>query len=287
MLPHCFSPMPLKIQPAQYLLPAIIFLCLYLGAQLLAQSVNLVQNHDFSGGTDSNGVPVGWRLSMSKATQGGAVVLPDQPQPGRFTLHLFKNSPEGSVNLTQTVRLKPNTEYEYYVRGRRQAAYRWHYFGVRCPDTSISLSGHLPHDDSAVAPLFFRSDTGKTLCYLTLALWGREENKDDTVGEMWIEEVVLREVTTPPARISGLGNYFFPSDELSATLWLQNYSGSAKIILQTANRQFAQLDCQVTPGNNPFILSLREVPAGPAELIVTAGEISLSQPIIIQEGVLP
>jgi hypothetical protein len=285
MLSNHFN--PLKAHPVQCLLQSIIFICLCLGIQLLAQSDNLVQNHDFSGGTDSNGVPVGWRLSVSKGIQGGAVVLPDQPQPGRFTLHLFKNSPAGSVNLVQTVRLKPNTEYEYYVRGRRQAAYRWHYFGVRCPDTSIHKAGHLPHDDAPVAPLYFRSDTEKTLCYLTLALWGREENKDDSIGEMWIEEVVLREVSTPKARISALGNYYFTNDELSATLWLQDYSGSAKISLQAANRQYAQLDCQVKPGNNPVILSLRKVPAGPAELIVTAGEISLSQPIIIQEGILP
>lgn len=266
---------------------SIIMFCFCFGAFLLAQTENLVQNHDFSGGVDSNGIPIGWRLNMAKDVRGGAVVLPNQPQPGRFTLHLFKSSPEGSVNLTQTVKLKPNTEYEYYVTGRRKAAYRWHYFGIRCPGTAISISGHLPHDNAPVPPVYFRSDTEKTLCYLTLALWGRQESKDDSVGEMWIEEVVLREIITPPARIFGLGNYFFPNDELSAVLWLQNYSGRAKISLRAGQREWTTKECRVEPGNNPFTLSLPQVPPGPAELIITAGDISLSQPIIIQEGVFP
>lgn len=265
----------------------IIVFCFGLGTLLTVQAENLVKNHNFSDGVDDQGVPLGWRLTLSNAAQGGAEVLPNQPQPGKFTLHLFKSSPEGTVNLTQTVRLKPNTEYEYYVRGRRNAAYRWHYFGIRCPGTTISQSGHLFQDDTPAPPVRFRSHLEKTLCYLTLALWSREESKQNSIGEMWVEEVVLREINTPDGKIVGLGNYFFPDDQIAAILWLQNFSGVAIVSLQSNQREWARQEWAVVPGNNPFTLPVRQVPAGLAELRLTAGNISLSQPIIIQEGIFP
>ncbi len=265
----------------------IIIICLCFGSFLSAQTANLLQNPDFSAGLNSDGVPIGWRLDLANAAQGSAEVLPDQPMPGKFTLHLRKTSPEGSVNLTQTVKLKANTEYEYYARGRRNAAYRWHYFGIRCPGTRISKSGHLPHADTPSVPVRFRSDTHNTLCYVTLALWGREENKNDSIGEFWIEEVVLREVETPPAKIISLGNYFFPSDKLTGSIWLQNYSGQISIILSADQRELARLEMPVAPGNNPFKLPFRHAPIGKAKLEIKANEISVSQSIVIQKGIFP
>lgn len=249
-----------------------------------AEMPNLLKNGSFEEGVNAKGIPVGWSVSMSDGVDGVVELSDEHVYHGKKSLHLNKKNTRGSVYVMQAVRLKPNTEYILEFKGFRSAGFRWHYVGCRQPDCKVRAEGKIPNNGGAVPPIRFRTDVKKTLCYVHCSLWGyTKENNKGTIGEMWIDEVSLRELPRIAGTLSGVASYYFATDSVKGAIHSADFKGEAVITVKAANGKTVSKTAALVPGDNPFEIAWKNLPEGEAVLSVEGGDIHLSENFMIQK----
>ncbi len=252
-----------------------------------AESPNLIRNGSFEEGLDAKGVPKHWRTEFNRGAEGKIELTEKNATSGKVAAHLVKSNTKGSVYLSQNVRLKPNTEYILELKGKRNAAHRWHYYGIRMPDTKVRAEGKIPTAGGVCPPLRFTSDSKRTLCYINLGLWGYNNNQKSTIGEMWVDEVSLRELPRITGRLENVPAVAFTTDTLKGVIFSTDYKGDAELKLAGKDGKIiAAQKLQLVPGKNSFRLTFSNAPAGPAKLEVVSADrtFKLEQKLTLQKG---
>jgi hypothetical protein len=265
---------------------AAIFGVLTAWAAENAEAPNLLKNGSFMQGLNEKGAPKFWRIEKSRGVE-GKVELLKKTENGEVTAHIVKSNTNGAIYLTQNVRLKNNTDYILEVKGRRKAAYRWHYYGVRMPDTKIRAAGKIPVKGGKCPPIKFTSDSKRTLCYVNIGLWGYNKGNKATIGEMWIDEVSLRELPRRSGYFKGLADTYFQNDTLRGTLFSTDFKGLATLIIKNSkDKIIARKDLKLVTGKNAFELKFANAPVGNARLIVQSkdGKFKIEYSFLVQKG---
>ena len=251
---------------------------------LLAGDGNLLLNGSFEEALNEQQLPPHWQLHLTKGALGAVSLSEDWCSDGQRSVHLQKFNDIGSVSLVQSLRLQPNTEYVLTLKGRRKAQTRWHYYSLRCPGTNIYFAGKIPLDQIECPPLRFISHSQKTLYYITLGLWGYEQPNPATVGELWVDEVSLRKVSSP-GKLYGISDYYFRSDGLYGSLFLPEQRGEMRLAIIAKDTVLAQKKQLFQAGNNPLQLDWQDLPAGEAIFQIEGqdGRETFSHKVIIME----
>ena len=263
------------------------FVCALLSAGALwsAEMPNLIKNGSFEEGLDAKGAPKHWIVTFSDGAKGGVKLVPDRATHGKNAALIEKTNTRGSVVLWQKLNLKPNTEYILEVKAHREIMPRWHYVMVRQPDTKVRADTKITAEGGPVPPVRFRTDVKKTLCYVNFGLWGyTKENNPGTMGKMWIDEVVLRELPRVAGSVRGVTHYYFTSDTLKGTLFSLAYAGKVTLRVKAADGRSVSKDIQVKPGENPFTFSWKDLAEGRAELSAAGGDIATCDVFMIQRS---
>lgn len=251
-----------------------------------AESPDLLRNGSFEEGLDEKGVPKYWKVEYLRGVEGKAELVPDHATHGKNALHLVKSNAQGAIILTQHVFLKPNTDYILELKGFRKAATRWHYYGYRMPGCKVRGEGRIPVKGGVCPALRFTSDSRRTRCEINISLWGYNDNRQATIGELWVDEVSLRELPRTAGRIEGIGQNAFADDTLRGSIFSADFKGPAVITLSDADRRVvATRNIELVPGNNSFAVSYRNASPGMAILAVKGGgTLELSHKLMIQKG---
>ena len=257
--------------------------CAVMGAVSAAEMPNLLENGSFEEGLDKTGAPKHWIIDRSDKVDGVVKLVPEHAAHGKVSVLLDKRNTRGALYLRQRLHLKPNTEYVLEMKGYRESGHRWHYVSVRQPDTNVRVSGKIPVGGGAITPIKFRTDVKKTLCYVYFGLWGyTRENNAGTIGKMWVDEVVLKELPRIAGSLKGIGRYYFFSDEIKGTLFSNSYTGNVTLKVAGAKGKTVSKVISVKPGENPFTVSWETFPEGEALLSANGGDISVSTSFMIQ-----
>ncbi len=240
------------------------FICLLIfNIALSAESPNLLLNGSFEEAMTGQQLPPHWQLHLSNGGQGAVSLSESWYGDGRLSVHLQKFNDVGSVSLVQTVRLQANAEYILTLKGRRNAHTRWHYYSVRFPGTDIHIGGKIPLDQIECPPIRFFSHSQKTVCYITLGLWGYGQPNPATIGELWADDIALRKISSPGI-LSGISDYYFSRDGLRGVLFLSEYQGEMRFCILAGDDILLQTRQQVAIGENSFAFSWDNLPAGAA-----------------------
>lgn len=247
-----------------------------------AEMPNLIKNGSFEEGLDKNGAPKHWIIDRSDKVDGVVKLVPEHATHGKVAVFLHKKNTRGSLYLRQKLHLKPNTDYILEVKGYRESGHRWHSVAMRQPDTRNIAHSKIPVDGGAITPIKFRTDVKKTLCYVYFGLWGyTKENNPGTIGKMWVDEVVLRELPRITGRLKGIAHYYYASDGIKGSLFSLDYTGKVTLKV-TAQGKSVSKEITVKPGENSFTISWKDFPVGHACLSAKGGNIDVEQKIMIQ-----
>ena len=258
-------------------------LLLLAGSLCGAEMPNLIKNGSFEEGLDAKGAPKHWIVKFYDGATGTVKLVPENATEGKNAAFMEKTNTRGSVVLWQILRLKPNTEYILEVKGRREIMPRWHYITVRQPDTKVYGATKLTAEGGPVPPVRFRTDVKKTLCYVNFGLWGRtSENNAGTIGKLWIDEVVLRELPQGSGKLRGIPRFCLASDTLQGILFSASFAGKVTLRVKAAGNRSASKVIEVKPGDNPFSISWKDFPEGQAELTAEGGNIKEGETFLIQ-----
>ena len=250
-----------------------------------AEMPNLLKNGSFEEGLDAKGAPKHWVIDRSDKVDGVVKLVPEHATHGKNAVFLDKRNTRGSLYLRQMLRLKPNTDYVLELKGYRESGHRWHYVAIRQPDTRNIVHGKIPVGGGAITPLKFRTDVKKTLTYVYFGLWGyTRENNQGTIGKMWVDEVVLRELPRIAGAFKGVSLYYFSSDGIKGRLFSSSYKGKVTLSVTAPGNKKVEKTIEVLPGENPFTIDWRNFPAGEALLAAAGGDIKLEQKIMIQKN---
>ena len=261
-----------------------LFTFSFLTAALFAAEMpNLIKNGSFEEGVDAQGVPKHWIIDRSDKVEGVVKLVPEHKTHGKVAVFLHKKNTRGALYLRQMLRLKPNTEYILELKGYRESGHRWHYVSVRQPDTKVRVASKIPVGGGEIPPIRFRTHVTKTLTYVYFGLWGyTKENNPGTIGKMWVDEVVLRELPRIAGAFKGIGHYYFASDSLKCSLFSNTYKGKVTLILTAANGKKVSKVYEVVPGENPLSFSWKDFPVGEAVLSAKGGDIDISTRFMLQ-----
>jgi hypothetical protein len=132
-------------------------------------------------------------------------------------------------------------------------------------------------DGGPITPIKFRTDVKKTLCYVYFGLWGyTKENNAGTIGKMWVDEVVLKELPRIAGSLKGIGRYYFFNDEIKGTLFSNSYDGKVTLKVSAQKGKSVTKVISVKPGENSFTISWEAFPEGKAVLSAVGGDISVN-----------
>jgi len=253
------------------------------GALAGAEMPNLIKNSSFEEGLDAKGVPKHWIVNFYDGAQGAVKLVPENAAEGKSAAFMEKTNTRGSVVLWQKLHLKPNTEYILEVKGRREIMPRWHYITVRQPDSKVRASTKFTAEGGSVPPIRFRTDVKKTLCYVSFGLWGyTRENNAGTIGKLWIDEVVLRELPQAAGKLRGIPRFTLASDTLQGILFSASFAGKVTLRVKAASNRSVSKTIDVKPGDNPFSIAWKDFPEGVAELTAEGGNIKVGESFMIQ-----
>ena len=265
----------------------MILLTAFLSGTLLCASEmpNLLKNPSFEEGVDAKGNPKHWIIDRADKVDGVVKLVPEHATHGKVAVFLDKRNTRGSLYLRQKLHLKPNTDYVLELKGYRESGHRWHSVAMRQPDTRNIVHGKIPAEGGAIAPLKFRTAVNKTLTYVYFGLWGytKEDNKG-TIGKMWVDEVVLRELPRIAGAFKGISRYYFSTDGIKGRLFSHTYKGKVTLSVTASDGKKAEQLLEVQPGENLFSISWKEFPQGEAVLSASGGDIQLEQKFMIQKN---
>ena len=258
-------------------------LLLLTGSLCANEMPNLIKNGSFEEGLDAKGAPKHWLVNFYDGATGAVKLVPEHATEGKTAVFMEKTNTRGSVVLWQKLHLKPNTEYILEVKGRREIMPRWHYITVRQPDSKVRASTKFTAEGGSVPPIRFRTDVKKTLCYVSFGLWGyTKENNAGTVGKLWIDEVVLRELPQVSGILRGITRFTLASDTLQGILFSASFAGKVTLRVKAAGNRSVSKTIDVKPGDNPFSISWKDFPEGVAELTAEGGNIKVGESFMIQ-----
>ena len=258
-------------------------LFLLAGSLCANEMPNLIRNGSFEEGLDAKGAPKHWIVNFYDGATGVVKLVPEHATEGKNAAFMEKTNTRGSVVLWQKLHLKPNTEYILEVKGRREIMPRWHYITVRQPDTKVRADTKFTAEGGPVPPIRFRTDVKKTLCYVNFGIWGRtSENNAGTIGKLWFDEVVLRELPQVAGILRGIPRFTLASDTLQGILFSASFAGKVTLRVKAAGNRSVNKTITVKPGDNPFSISWKDFPEGEAELTAEGGNIKLREPFMIQ-----
>lgn len=248
-----------------------------------AEMPNLLKNGSFEEGLDAKGAPKHWRILRSDKVDAEVKLVPEHRTHGKVAVFLHKKNTRGSLYLQQAIRLKTNTDYVLELKGYRESGHRWHYVSVRQPGTKVRVSDKIPVGGGAITPIKFRTDVKQPLTYIYFGLWGyTRENNPGTIGKMWVDEVVLRELPRIAGAFKGIAHYYFVSDSVKGSLFSNSFKGKVTLTLTTAKGKKASQVISVRPGENPFVFAWKDLPAGEARLSASGGDINISEKLMLQ-----
>ena len=254
-----------------------------MGVVSAAEMPNLLKNGSFEEGLDKNGAPKHWIIDRSDKVDGVVKLVPEHATHGKVAVMLDKRNTRGALYLRQKLHLKPNTEYVLELKGYRESGHRWHYVSVRQPDSKVRVSGKIPVDGGPITPIKFRTDVKKTLCYVYFGLWGyTKENNAGTIGKMWVDEVVLKELPRIAGSLKGIGRYYFFKDEIKGSLFSNSHSGNVTLKVSAQKGKSVTKVIPVKPGENSFTISWDAFPEGEAVFSAVGGDIRLNSHFMIQ-----
>ena len=261
-------------------------LLLFLSAGALlsvyAESPNLLKNGSFEDGVDAKGVPKHWIIDRADKVDWEVKLVPQHATHGKTAVFLHKKNTRGSLYLRQKLNLKPNTDYILELKGYRESGHRWHAVAMRQPGTRNIAHSKIPVDGGAIEPIKFRTDVKRTLTYVYFGLWGyTKENNPGTIGKMWVDEVVLRELPRITGRFKGIGHYYYAADGIKGSLFSLDYSGKVTLKVSAQNKSVSK-EITVKPGENSFTISWKDFPVGAAVISAAGGNINIQEKIMIQ-----
>ncbi len=258
-------------------------LILLAGSLYGAEMPNLIKNGSFEEGLDAKGAPKHWIVNFYDGATGVVKLVPEHATEGKTAVFMEKTNTRGSVVLWQKLHLKPNTEYILEVKGRREIMPRWHYITVRQPDTKVRADTKFTAEGGPVPPIRFRTDVKKTLCYVSFGLWGyTKENNAGTIGKLWFDEVVLRELPQVSGILRGIPRFTLASDTLQGILFSASFAGKVTLRVKAASNRSVSKTIDVKPGDNPFSIAWKDFPEGVAELTAEGGNIKVGKSFMIQ-----
>jgi len=257
-----------------------------LAACVSAQTLgpNLVKNSSFEEGVDDKGVPKGWRIEKSDGTESYCELVKENATDGQWCVHLVKPDTRGAIYIAQTLVLKPNTEYEMEVKGKRDAGYRWHHIGARQPDTQNKVNVDCKLSDGIPCKVRFTTHPKAKWTYISAGLWGyTKEDNPATKGQLWVDEITVREVQNPPLIISQVPHYFFTSDTVSGQLFSQNLEGQGVFsLVKPDGAEVFRTELPVVKGKNAFAFDIAELQPGNYALTIKVGEAVVEQNILLE-----
>ena len=136
-------------------------------------------------------------------------------------------------------------------------------------------------------------DRERRLEFLTVGDYGKEnnikadfwgytkENNPGTIGKMWVDEVVLRELPRITGRFKGIGHYYYAADGIKGSLFSLDYSGKVTLKVSAQNKSVSK-EISVKPGENSFTISWKDFPVGAAVISAAGGNINIQEKIMIQ-----
>ena len=121
------------------------------------------------------------------------------------------------------------------------------------------------------------------LTYVYFGLWGyTKANNPGTIGKMWVDEVVLRELPRITGRFKGVAHYYYAADGIKGSLFSLDYAGKVALRV-TAQGKSVSKEITVKPGENSFTISWKDFPVGSAVLSAAGGNINIQEKIMIQK----
>ena len=263
-----------------------VLLAVSLGVSLSAAEMpNLLKNSSFEEGLDAKGNPKHWIIDRADKVDGVVKLAPEHATHGKVAVFLDKRNTRGSLYLRQKLHLKPNTDYVLELKGYRESGHRWHSVAMRQPDTRNIVHGKIPVGGGPIPPLKFRTAVNKTLTYVYFGLWGyTKENNQGTIGKMWVDEVVLRELPRISGAFKGVSKYYFSTDGVSGKLFSHTYKGKVTLCVTACDGQKSERTIEVVPGENLFTLNWAKFPQGEARLTAQGGDIKLEEKFLIQKN---
>lgn len=202
-----------------------LFFLILAGLSLHAAE-NLVKNPGFEEGLDAKGFPCGWIVEKTGRADGIVELSKDFVSEGKYCCHIKKtNDAAGGVVLMQKINLKKNRKYVFYLNAARTAKYRWHYYQIRFPGRKEVFNSHIADasEDANVKlkgtdPVIINTDNEHTLAYLTVSAWGNNNNDASSIGDIWVDEVVLKKFEARILELHKIGLYYFTTDTISGNL---------------------------------------------------------------------
>ena len=262
-----------------------LLLSLLSAALVAAETPNLLKNGSFEEGLEPNGAPKHWIIERNDKVDGVVKLVPEHATHGKVAVFLDKRNTRGSLYLRQKLHLKPNTEYILELKGNRISGHRWHTVAMRQPDTKNIAHAKIPVGGGAIAPLKFKTDVKKTLTYVYFGLWGyTKENNPGTIGKMWVDEVVLKELPRIAGSFKKISEYYFASDSIDGKLFSNSYKGAITLTVTAVNGKKVSKTIEVTPGDNAFSIAWKDFPQGEGTLSAAGGDIKLEKKFLIQRN---
>ena len=263
-----------------------LLLILSVGALLsvyAADSPNLLKNGSFEEGLDAKGAPKHWFIDRADKVDWEVKLVPQHATHGKTAVFLHKKNTRGSLYLRQKLNLKPNTDYILELKGYRESGHRWHAVAMRQPGTRNIAHSKIPVDGGAIEPIKFRTDVKRTLTYVYFGLWGyTKENNPGTIGKMWVDEVVLRELPRITGRFKGIAHYYYAADGIKGSLFSLDHTGKVTLKVAAQGKSVSK-EITVKPGENSFTISWKDFPVGSAVLSAAGGNINIQEKIMIQK----
>ena len=248
-----------------------------------ADSPNLLKNGSFEEGLDAKGAPKHWFIDRADKVDWEVKLVPEHATHGKTAVFLHKKNTRGSLYLRQKLNLKPNTDYILELKGYRESGHRWHAVAMRQPGTRNIAHSKIPVDGGAIEPIKFRTDVKRTLTYVYFGLWGyTKENNPGTIGKMWVDEVVLRELPRITGRLKGIAHYYYAADGIKGSLFSLDHTGKVTVKVTAQGKEVSK-EITVKPGENSFSISWKDFPVGNALLSAAGGNINVQKKIMIQK----
>lgn len=262
-----------------------LLLLLFSAALAAAETPNLLKNGSFEEGLDSTGSPKHWIIDRNDKVDGVVKLVPEHATHGKVAVFLDKRDTRGSLYLRQKLHLKPNTEYILELKGNRISGHRWHTVAMRQPDTKNIAHAKIPVGGGPIEPLKFKTDVKKTLTYVYFGLWGyTKENNPGTIGKMWVDEVVLKEMPRIAGSFKKISEYYFASDAVDGKLFSNSYKGAVTLTVTAVNGKKVSKTIEVSPGDNAFSIAWKDFPQGEAALSAAGGDIKIEKQFLIQRN---
>jgi hypothetical protein len=242
-----------------------------------AASENLVRNGGFELGAAADGAPLEWTLYRSAKAEGGAKLSDRFGTESRSCVRIWKsNDSAGSVGLKQNVKLEPDSKYIFYLKGARNARKRWHYVQLRLlPEKKVIFHERLSYSEkgkptvlSKLEPFHFRTGRNKNVSLdISFGVWGRRDNDETSIGEIWVDEIILRKEEAKSMELKGVALYYFSDDVVSGKLFVNLSGASSNMKIQLDifgedGKRHAGKTFEAQKGENDFSINLISAPPG-------------------------